>query len=69
MVPEQVVDRTKGVRPWTFFEKGVVGHVPFGDPFDKQLSKLVCSVGHKVLEQRGGSFHVGGTLVCMGKFL
>lgn len=69
VVPDQVVDRTKGVRPWTFFEKGVVGHVPFADPFDEQLSKLVCSVGHKVLGQRGGSFHVGGTLVCMGMFL
>jgi len=65
VVPDQVVDRTKGVRPWTFFEKGVVGHVPFADPFDAPLSKLVCAVGEKVLGERGGKLHVGGTLICM----
>lgn len=27
VVPGQVIDRTKGVRPWTFFEEGVVAHV------------------------------------------
>lgn len=25
-MPDQIFDRTKGVRPWTFFEGGVVGH-------------------------------------------
>ena len=27
VVPDQAIDRTKGVRPFTFFEKGLVGHV------------------------------------------
>lgn len=29
-----------GVRPFTFFEKGVVGHVGFADPFDEKLAKV-----------------------------
>ncbi|KAJ9640484.1 S-methyl-5-thioadenosine phosphorylase [Coniosporium tulheliwenetii] len=41
VVPDQIIDRTKGVRPFTFFEKGMVGHVGFGDPFDEGLAKVV----------------------------
>ena len=29
-----------GVRPFTFFEKGIVGHVGFADPFDEQIAKV-----------------------------
>lgn len=29
-----------GIRPFTFFEKGVVGHVGFADPFDAKISKV-----------------------------
>jgi hypothetical protein len=29
-----------GVRPFTFFEKGVVGHVGFADPFDEKIAKV-----------------------------
>ncbi|KAI0014780.1 nucleoside phosphorylase domain-containing protein [Xylariomycetidae sp. FL0641] len=41
VVPDQVIDRTKGVRPFTFFDGGLVGHVPFGDPYDARLRDLV----------------------------
>lgn len=44
VVPDQVIDRTKGVRPFTFFEKGVVGHVAFGEPFDTPLRDIVRRV-------------------------
>jgi 5'-methylthioadenosine phosphorylase len=37
VVPDQVVDRTKGVRPFTFFGDGVVAHVAFDQPFCPQL--------------------------------
>ena len=43
LVPDQVIDRTKGVRPWTFFEGGIVSHVPFADPFDMDLRKLILA--------------------------
>ena len=69
VVPDQVVDRTKGVRPWTYFGGGVVGHVGFADPFDKRLSQVIAAVGEKVLGQRGGRLHRGGTLICMGEYL
>lgn len=41
VVPTQVIDRTKGIRPSTFFEKGFVAHAMFGEPFDLKLNKLI----------------------------
>lgn len=67
LVPDQIIDRTKGVRPWTFFEGGVVGHVGFADPFDEGLAKVVRGCGHS-LEGDGVRLHDRGTLVCMGPF-
>ena len=29
-----------GVRPFTFFESGVVGHVGFADPFDEKIAQV-----------------------------
>ena len=29
-----------GVRPFTFFENGVVGHVGFADPFDEKIAQV-----------------------------
>lgn len=66
VVPDQVIDRTKGFRPWTFFEGGVVAHVPFGDPFDERVAKVVRDCGHS-LEGEGVTLHDRGQLVCMGK--
>ena len=65
VIPDQVIDRTKGVRPWTFFEGGVVGHVPFADPFDEGVAKVVRACGHS-LEGDGVKLHDNGTLICMG---
>ncbi|KAJ5247851.1 hypothetical protein N7468_002834 [Penicillium chermesinum] len=64
VVPDQVIDRTKGVRPWTYFEGGVVGHVPFGDPFDEGIAKVVRACGHS-LEGDGVTLHDRGTIVCI----
>ncbi|KAI9801321.1 MAG: S-methyl-5-thioadenosine phosphorylase [Phylliscum demangeonii] len=64
LVPDQIIDRTKGVRPWTFFEAGVVGHVGFADPFDAQIARVVQSCGHR-LEGEGVTLHDKGVLVCM----
>lgn len=68
MVPDQVIDRTKGVRPFTFFEGGIVGHVGFADPFDEEVAKVVRKCGH-ALEGEGVRMHDKGTIICMGKFL
>ncbi|CAD6449337.1 0caea771-00af-489f-8479-26bab58f5212 [Sclerotinia trifoliorum] len=64
VVPDQVIDRTKGVRPFTFFEKGVVGHVGFADPFDERIAKVVRECGH-ALEGEGIVLHDKGTIICM----
>ena len=41
LIPDQAIDRTKGVRPFTFFEDGIVSHVPFADPFDPELRQVI----------------------------
>ena len=66
VVPDQVIDRTKGIRPFTFFEGGMVGHVGFADPFDTGLAEIVRKCGHS-LEGEGVRLHDKGTIVCMGE--
>ncbi|KAK3995784.1 S-methyl-5'-thioadenosine phosphorylase [Cladorrhinum sp. PSN332] len=63
VIPDQIIDRTKGIRPFTFFEGGVVGHVGFADPFDAQLAKVVqkCAAAMK----GDVILHSGGVVVCM----
>ena len=68
VVPDQVIDRTKGVRPWTYFEGGAVAHAGFADPFDEAMAEVVRACGH-CLEGDGVVLHDRGTLVCMGMSL
>ncbi len=65
VVPDQAIDRTKGVRPYTFFEGGFVCHVPFADPFDKRVGDVVRRCGHS-LEGEGVRLHDTGTVIVMG---
>ena len=65
VIPDQVIDRTKGIRPFTFFEGGMVGHVGFADPFDTQLGEVVRRLGHS-LEGDEVRLHDKGTIICMG---
>ncbi|KAK6397682.1 hypothetical protein LTR65_004930 [Meristemomyces frigidus] len=64
VVPDQVIDRTKGIRPFTFFEGGMVGHVGFADPFEPALAEIVQKCGHS-LAGEGVVLHDKGTVVCM----
>lgn len=70
VVPNQIIDRTKGIRNSTFFERGFVAHAGFGEPFDPKLSALISEFGH-VLEGDGVKLHskqLDGkdlTVVCM----
>jgi 5'-methylthioadenosine phosphorylase len=66
VIPDQAIDRTKGVRPFTFFEGGVVGHVGFADPFDAGLAKVVKDCAAH-MEGDGVVLHDKGTVVVMGK--
>jgi 5'-methylthioadenosine phosphorylase len=60
MVPDQIIDRTKG-RPSTFFGNGIVAHISFAHPFSKTLSGLLVESVRKL----GLPAHAGGTYLCM----
>jgi 5'-methylthioadenosine phosphorylase len=64
VVPDQIIDRTKGVRPFTFFEGGVVGHVGFADPFDAGLADVVVKCAN-AMKGDGVTLHKGGVVICM----
>ncbi|KAL8817850.1 MAG: hypothetical protein Q9223_003390 [Gallowayella weberi] len=67
VVVDQLIDWTRGVRPWTFFEGGMVGHVGFADPFDTALSKVIADAIGKpgVLEGEDAALHPKGTVICI----
>jgi len=60
LVPDQVIDRTRG-RISTFFGNGVVAHVSFADPFCPELSKLL----YQCAREAGADVNFGGTYVAM----
>ncbi len=61
VIPTQLYDRTKGIRPSTFFGDGIVAHVAFDKPFDAELSARL----EQAAIQAGATYHYGGTYVCM----
>ncbi len=60
VLPSQIIDRTKN-RPSTFFENGMVAHVPFADPFSAGLAKKVEAAAKSI----GLKIHTNKTLICM----
>jgi 5'-methylthioadenosine phosphorylase len=61
VVPDQLFDRTKGVRPFTYFEGGVVAHVGFDKPFCPELAERLYAAARAA----EANVHRGGTLVVM----
>jgi 5'-methylthioadenosine phosphorylase len=61
VIPDQFIDRTRGIRKDTFFGNGVVGHVQFADPVCKELSDTL----YKAANEAGATVHRGGTYICM----
>jgi len=60
VIPDQFIDLTKR-RANTFLERGVVGHVGFGDPVCAELASRLEEAGRRV----GATVHRGGTYVCI----
>lgn len=60
VVPDQFIDLTKK-RVSTFFEDGVVGHVPFADPVCAFLAGALGGAAGAA----GATVHRGGTYLCM----
>ena len=61
VIPQQILDRTKGQRAHTFFGQGVVGHVSFGDPYCPHLQSVV----EKACAAAQTTYFKEGTLVCV----
>ncbi|MCC6053741.1 MAG: S-methyl-5'-thioadenosine phosphorylase [Thermosphaera sp.] len=62
VIPDQFIDMTKGIRPHTFFEGGVVAHVSMADPFCNHLRKIILRAASEFPEIR---IHERGTYVCI----
>lgn len=61
VTPDQLIDRTNGGRPATFFGNGVVAHIAFADPICPEL----LSVLERACTSAKVAVHRGGTYVCM----
>jgi len=59
VVPDQLIDRTRGIRASTFFGGGVVAHIAFADPFCPRLRELAAGAA----QAAGASVHLGGSYV------
>ena len=61
VIPDQIIDRTRGQRVMTFFGDGIVVHAGFADPFCADLSRRLASAADEI----GQTAHQGGTYICM----
>ncbi len=62
VIPDQLFDRTVA-RTRSYFEEnnGLVGHIPFAEPFCQSLRPLL----REVAEGTAGQTHYGGTYICI----
>lgn len=60
VVPDQLIDRTRGRRS-TFFGEGLVAHISLADPFCPRLSEVLAVSARDA----GAQVHAGGTYVVM----
>jgi 5'-methylthioadenosine phosphorylase len=58
VVPDQLIDRTRGRIP-TFFGEGIVAHIAFADPFCSELRGVLAGA----TQAAGAVVHRGGTMV------
>lgn len=73
ILPTQIIDRTKGVRPASFFEgTSIVAHAAFGEPFARGLVAWLESRVRAVLADEGAKagrrapqLHTEKCIVCM----
>ncbi|UCE63204.1 MAG: S-methyl-5'-thioadenosine phosphorylase [Nitrospirota bacterium] len=60
-LPDQFIDRTTMQRKRTFFDRGVVAHIPFSDP----ICSIVSNVLWQASQEVGATVHRPGTYVCI----
>ena len=61
VVPDQLIDRTRGIRESSFFGGGIAVHAGFADPFCADLSARLAAAADEI----GQPVHRGGAYVCM----
>ena len=61
VVPDQLIDRTKGIRRASYFDEQVIAHVAFGDPYCASCRDIVAAGAREL----GLDLHAAGTLVVM----
>lgn len=59
LIPDQIFDRTSRREHHTFFGRGIVAHVSFGDPYSSGLRRLLVASCERLCK----SFHPCGTYV------
>ncbi|MCL4504936.1 MAG: S-methyl-5'-thioadenosine phosphorylase [Chloroflexi bacterium] len=59
VVPDQLFDFTKGRRPASFFDDGIVGHAGVADPLSRTLSAALV----QAVRAAGGTAHSGGAFI------
>ncbi len=59
VIPDQLVDYTKGLRAMSFFEAGLVAHVSAANPFSPEMSAAL----YQSVRAVGGTVHEGGTFI------
>jgi 5'-methylthioadenosine phosphorylase len=59
VIPDQLLDFTKGKRDYTFYENGLVSHVGVADPFAEELRPLLGAA----VRDAGGKVHMGGNFI------
>ncbi|SDK90758.1 5'-methylthioadenosine phosphorylase [Actinopolyspora mzabensis] len=62
VVPDQLVDRTSGLRRSSFFDNTPVAHAAFADPYCPDLRSAILSAGRRTGET---VMHDGGTYCCI----
>jgi len=59
VIPDQIVDRTRGIRPSSFFGEGIVAHLTAAHPFCSHLSAALA----EAVVAAGGRMHDTGTFI------
>lgn len=59
VIPDQIVDRTRGIRPSSFFGEGIVAHLAAAHPFCSHLSAALAVA----VAAAGGRMHDTGTFI------
>lgn len=59
VIPDQIVDRTRGIRPSSFFGEGIVAHLTAAHPFCSHLSAALA----EAVAAADGRMHDTGTFI------